>query len=126
MPSFHKGRNGKILGVGFSKAEQKAMDEEIDRQWKEATVEYDRKHEVEISSLILWVLYEHFGFREKRLKKMFLFFDKYVMDMLNRYQLSDKDDDVWLCTRQLKEAGYDIEEWSKEAMSLGEVENESL
>ena len=123
MPNFRKGKNGKILGVGFSKAEQKAMEEEIDRQWKEATVEYDRKHETEISSLILWVLYEHFGFREKRLKKMYLFFDKYIMDMLNRYQLSDKDDDIWFCTRQLREVGYDLEEWAKEAESIREVED---
>lgn len=124
MPNFRKGRSGKILGVGFSKAEQKAMEEEIDRQWKEATIEYDKKHSREICALVLWVLYEHFGFREKRLKRMYLQFDKYVSDMLDRYELSGADDDIWLCTRKLREAGIDLEEWEKEGLVEEEGEED--
>ena len=120
MPTFHKGTSGKIFGVSFSKAEQKAMDEEITRQWKDLTIEYDRKHGDEIISLILWVLYEHFGFREKRLKRIYTLFDKYVADMTKRYQLSGADDDVWLCTRKLKEAGYDINEWANDIKDVND------
>lgn len=115
MPNFNRGRHGKVLGVEFTKAEQEAINKEIDRQWKDATIEYDKKHAPEICALVLWVLYEQFGFREKRLKRMYLHFDQYIADMLKRYELDGPNDDIWFCTRQLREAGIDLEEWSKEA-----------
>lgn len=115
MPAGFKKSGKKIFGVYFTSEEQKVIEEEIDRQWKNASIEYDKKHQLEICALVLWVLYEHFGFREERLKRMFFKFDQYVADMLKRYELSGPDDDVWLCTRKLKEAGIDLKEWAKES-----------
>lgn len=114
MPIFKEGRNGKILRVDFSKAEQKAIDKEIDKQWKELTAEWDKEHHTEICAIVLWVLYEHFGFREKRLKSMFFNFDKYIDEMLEHFSMTDVGDDIWLCTRRLKDAGFDIEAWERE------------
>lgn len=125
MPAGFKKHGKKIFGVYFTADEQRVINEEIDRQWKEATIEYDKKHQMEICALVLWVLYEHFGFREKRLKKMFLHFDEYVADMLKRYQMTGPDDDVWLCTRRLKKAGYDIEAWAEENTEEQKMPNEN-
>ena len=36
------------------------------------------------------------------------------------YELSGPDDDVWLCTKKLKDAGYDIEEWAKESETMNQ------
>jgi len=125
MPAGFKKTGKKIFGVYFTDEEQRVINEEIDRQWKEATIEYDKKHQIEICALVLWVLYEHFGFREKRLKRMFTHFDKYVNDMLKHYQMTGPDDDIWLCTRQLLDAGYDLNAWAKEMLEEGKPMNEN-
>lgn len=52
MPIFKKNR-GHIFAVKFSAKEQKAIDAEILRQ----CAEFDRKNELEMNSVILWVLH---------------------------------------------------------------------
>ena len=56
MPVFKKDR-GYIFGVQFNSKEQKAIDAEILRQ----CAEFNRKNELEMDSVILWVLHERFG-----------------------------------------------------------------
>lgn len=99
---------GKIYGAEFTAAEKKAMDIEIKRQM----AEYDRKHANEIDALVLWILHSEFGFGLKRLKKFYDTFNPAIKDLIDRYELDDEDD-VWICTRMLKEYGADIEEWNK-------------
>lgn len=108
MPVFKRNK-GHIFGVQFSTKEQKAIDEEILRQ----CAEFNRKNELEMDSVILWVLHERFGFGEKRLRK---FFDSYAAELNaleKRYEMGDEDM-AWLCRYKLKEYGIDIAEWNKE------------
>lgn len=104
-----KKRKGRSYGANFTRAEQRGMDAEIRKQMAEHT----RKHNNEIDAMILWVLHEHFGWGPKRLKRFHDRFAEYISDLVKKYEMN-AEDDVWLCTRKLKDAGIDIEEWNKE------------
>ena len=82
---------------------------EIQRQ----LAEYDRKNLLEIDALILWRLREQFGFGPKRLKKFYDEFAPAIEALVKRYEMDDSDQ-IWLCTRMLKNEGIDIEKWEKE------------
>lgn len=96
-------------GKRITAADKKIIDIEI----KSQLAEYDKKHTQEIEALVLWVLHEQYGFGEKRLKRFYDSFDNEIAALLKRYEM-DENDDVWLCTRKLKDAGIDISKWSKE------------
>lgn len=100
---------GRAYGCDMSAAERKGMNMEIQRQ----LAEYDKKHWRELDSLILYVLYTEFGFREKRLKRFYEIFAKAIKGLVNRYDMEDEDQ-VWLCTKKLKDFGIDISEWEAE------------
>ncbi len=104
-----KKTNGRIFGASLTAAEKKAMDLEIQKE----LAEYDRKHVLEIDAMILWVLREQFGFGPKRLRQFYDRFNPSLEALIKRYELED-DDQVWLCTQKLKDAGIDIEQWYKE------------
>ena len=97
-----------MYGANLTAAEKKAMDLEIQRQF----AEYLSKSENEISAIILWELHEQFGFGPKRLKYFYIHFGKSVKELIARYELENSDD-IWLCTRKLKEIGVDLDEWKK-------------
>lgn len=96
----------------MSVAERKAMDLEIQRQ----LAEYDQKHVAELDAMILWVLYNDFNFTPEQLRQYYDIFRASVHGLINRYEL-EKSDDIWLCTRMLKEIGVDIEAWHKEDLT---------
>ncbi len=97
---------GKIRNVKFTPDEQKALDEEIQRQLLESA----KKFELDNACSILWTLYRHFGFREERLKKVMEFMIGMNREMEQHYEM-DKGDGTWLCRRKLEDAGYDVEGW---------------
>ncbi len=103
-----KKSNGRVYGANLTAAEKKAMDLEIQRQF----AEYLSKSENEISAIILWELHEQFRFGPKRLKDFYIHFGKSVKELIARYELENSDD-IWLCTRKLKEIGIDLDEWRK-------------
>ena len=103
--------NGKIFGAKLTNAEQKALDIEV----RKAMAEYDRKNENEIDALILYILMSEFDFSVKRLRKFYDCFTPSLDALCERYEMTDKDDDIWLCTHKLKEHGVDIEQWNKDA-----------
>lgn len=105
-----KKAGGKIYGASLTKAEEKALNMEIQRQ----LAEYDKKHKDEIVSLILWTLHDQFGFGPNRLKKFYDNFDNGIEALVKRYELS-LSDDVWLCTHKLNEYGIDLNKWNREA-----------
>jgi len=106
---FFKKAAGKIFGVDFNKAEQKALDHAI----KEQIVENDLAFDMDKESSILWMLHVHFGFGPKRLKKAWeLFYAENIK--LREYYLMDAEDGGWLCRQKLKEIGCDVEAWYKE------------
>ena len=97
------------IRYSFNVNEKKVMDAEIKRQ----LAEYDRKNILEIEAIILWALYEQFGFGKKRLKRFYDSVDKLIADLIKRYEMNDSDD-AWLCTEMLHRIGVDVEAWSKE------------
>lgn len=99
--------NGKIYGAHLSATEKKAMKMEIQRQ----LAEYEQKHAVEMDALILWILHENYGFGEKRLRMFHDNFMQSIKELTERYELDDSDN-IWLCTKKLKDYGIDIYEWS--------------
>lgn len=103
-------KSGKhIYGAVLTAAEKKAVDIEIQKE----IAEYTRKHNTEIAALVLRELRRQFGFGEKRLRQFYEGFDKGIDELIGRYEMEESDD-IWLCTQELKEAGIDIEKWSKE------------
>lgn len=56
-----------------------------------------------------WNLHLIFGFGEKRLMEFYNNFSKDLHAMCERYELTDREDELWLCTHKLKEKfGIDI------------------
>lgn len=101
-------RSDMVIDV-LNDACQKAMDAEIRRQ----CAEYDEKNTREITATVLWCIHKEFGAGKIKLKRFYKGFDRAIRDLINRYHLDDADA-AWLCTRQLKEYGIDLEEWERE------------
>lgn len=103
-------KSGKtIFGAKFTAAEQKAINLELDRQM----AEHMRKHAIEIEAILLKRVRDTLGFGEKRLRKFFDECDDDIARLIERYEMPEEDC-AWLCTRQLKEEGFDIEQWYRE------------
>ena len=101
--------NGKIFGVQLNKNEQRALDQEINRQ----IIENDRRFDMDKESSILWMLHVHLGFGPKRLKKAWELFYSETVKLREYYQM-EQEDDGWLARQKLKEIGCDIEQWFKD------------
>lgn len=97
---------GRVIGAKLTNAEQKAMDIEI----RKSIAENTRKHEMELTAMILRQLRKTYGFGEERLRRFFDAFDADLDTLLKRYETGDGSE-PWLCTRELKEDGIDIEQW---------------
>ena len=111
---FVKKAGGTIFGADLTAAEQKALEIEAERQLAEKFAEWTRLHALEVDAVLLWYLHVAFGFGPKNLKKVFMGLAPEIEALRKRYEMHDKGDVVWLCTRLLKEYGVDLEEWSKE------------
>ena len=102
--------NGIIYGYEMTAAEKKAMDIEIRR----SLAEYDRKNADEIDAMFLWVMHDQFGFGYDRLKRIHDVFRPALDALCARYEMNEPGDDVWLCTKKLKDnVGVDIAEWNE-------------
>ncbi len=104
-----KKAGGKIFGVSLSSKEQEAIDREIQRQ----LVESSRRSEAETDSSILWMLHVHFGFGPKRLRKAWELFYQQARELEKYYEMP-RGDGGWICQRELKNYGCDVEAWYKE------------
>ena len=103
-------KSGKtIFGAQFNAAEQKAIDMELNRQM----AEHLRKTNVELESIVVKRLRDYVGFDEKQLREFFDMCDDDINRMIQYYELDDHDM-AWLCTRQLKAEGIDVEQWYRE------------
>lgn len=100
---------GKIFGVQFSKAEQAAVDREINQQ----IVEHDRRFDMDKEASILWMLHIRFGFGAKRLRDAWELFYAETVKLREYYELDQKDDG-WIARLMLKDIGVDLEEWYRE------------
>lgn len=104
--------------------DEEAVKEAMKKQIMKELADWDQKHYQELDALVLWVLHEEFGFGEGRLKRFHDRFSKSIDELIERYVMDDSDD-VWLCTRKLKEYGIDIEEWNKEREQNETAESEA-
>ena len=106
---FFKKAGSKIFGMELNAKEQEALDREIRRQISEDS----RRHEAETDSSILWMLHVHFGFGPKRLRKAWELFYEQARALEKHYEM-DSGDGGWICQRELKDYGCDVEVWYKE------------
>lgn len=107
-------RAGKIIfRVKLTSAEQKALDEEVDRQARAYYAEFARKHEIEVEAIVMRQLKRLTGWGETRLKRFYDDFTPELDKLVEYYEMGD-DDAAWLCTRELLAEGIDIEKWHKE------------
>lgn len=106
---YFKKALGKIFGVEFNKAEQRALDKVIGEQ----IVEMDRQMELDRDSSILWMLHEQFGFGNDRLFKAWKLMYADSKKLQARYEMGPEDGG-WLCRRKLKEYSVDLERWYRD------------
>lgn len=104
-----KKSNGKVYGVELTSAERKALDMEARR----ALAEHTRKHELEIEAIVIRQLRRLTGWGETRLKRFYDGFDGELDNLISRYEMP-VEDEPWLCMRELKDEGFDIEQWHRE------------
>ena len=104
-----KKSGGKIYDVELNAAERRALNAKAGQ----AMAEYVRKNDLEIEAVVIRQLRILTGWGEVRLKR---FYDGFVdeLDMLTkRYEMSGTDE-PWLCMKELKDEGFDIEQWHRE------------
>jgi len=104
-----KKNGGNIFGVILTAKEQKALDKEIQRQSKE----YTHKLQREFDAIFLWEQHKQLGHGKKRLYRFYKGFKVAIDALVARYELDDTDQ-IWLCTKQLKDIGVDLEKWEGE------------
>lgn len=88
-------------GVG-----RKAMMHEINQQ----ILDKDKAYQLDIDTMVLWTLYQCYGWGAVRLKKFYVDMMKEHLRMRKFYEL----DDLYPERHKLKEKGVDIEAWYSE------------
>jgi hypothetical protein len=91
-----------------TKAQRKAMMDEINRQILEA----DAKYANDIDAMILYTLHVHLGFGKKRLRRFYEAFAEEHQRLVDHYQMPS--DVPWVCDCKLKEIGVDVKQWNEE------------
>lgn len=119
MPTVIKS-SGKIVGGKLSIQEKKALDIEV----RKAIAEMDKKNTREIDAMVLWVLHEQFGFGPGRLRRFHDNFVKSLDKLLERYEMLPEDR-IWLCTRELKKYGIDLDKWDEELEAANRAEDKA-
>lgn len=104
-----KRNGGKPFGIVLNRAEQKVLDEEINKQ----ILEHDLQFQIDNDSAILEMLHVHFGFGPKRLKKAGKLFYAEHKKLREHYEMAPEDGG-WLCRQRLLKIGVDVEQWYKE------------
>lgn len=106
---YFKRSGGRIYDVELTAAERKAFDMTARRKLAEHT----RAHTLEIEAIVMRQIRRKTGWGAVRLKRFFDGFDDELYELIERYDM-DELDAPWLCTRELKEEGFDIEQWHRE------------
>lgn len=107
---MHFKKSGKcIFGVELNAAEQKMIDQEIEKR----LADYTRRHNIEFAAMVLYILRKEFQFGEARLRRFYERFDPDLEELINHYEL-DEEDVAWIATRHLKQDGIDVEAWFNE------------
>lgn len=100
--------NGQIYKVTLTAKEQKAVDEEINRQLIEKHAEFVD----DVDYMILRILHNEFGFGLTRLKR---FYEAFVADndaLVKHYEMTDAG--AYIARKEMNALGCNIEEWDRE------------
>ena len=89
-----------------SKAEQKALDREINQQLAQ-NVEGLKNN---IIALFLWQLHEQLGFGKNRLLQFYNGFKPAIDELQQYYDLYTGEDTDYMCKQKLKDLGIDVEQ----------------
>jgi hypothetical protein len=99
---------GQIYKVELTPKEQKALDEEINRQLIEKHSEFAD----DVDYMIMRILHNHFGFGLNRLKR---FYEAFIADneaLVKHYEMSDAG--VYIARKEMNAIGCDFEKWNSE------------
>lgn len=88
---------------------EQAMMHEINQQCLEA----DKRFSLDLDTMVIWTLYQCYGWREKRLHDFYLAMAKEHRRMREFYEM----DDLYPERYKLKEKGIDIEKWQEEVLN---------
>lgn len=94
----------------LTRPQKKAAKKEIKAQ----ILETDRAYYLDMDAAVLWTLHKRFGFGRKRLREFFEAFADSHDELCKYYELDEDDNGIWLCRKQLKDYGVDVEAWEKE------------
>ena len=100
--------NGKIFGVKLTPKEQKAMDEEINRQ----LIARHREFTDDFDYMIMRILHNQFGFGPTRLRR---FYDAFIEDndnLIKHYEMPDAG--VYIARKEMNSIGVNVEQWNSE------------
>jgi len=104
---FHKCR-GQIYKVELTPKEQKAMDEEINRQ----LIAKHQEFTDDVDYMIMHILHNHFGFGLSRLRRFYEAFSANNDALVKHYEMSDAG--VYIARKEMNEIGCNIEKWNRE------------
>lgn len=90
---------------------ESAMMHEINQQCLEA----DKRFSLDLDTMVIWTLYQCYGWREKRLHDFYLAMAKEHRRMREFYEM----DDLYPERYKLKEKGIDLEKWQEEVLHNG-------
>lgn len=100
--------NGQIFGVEFTKKEQKAVDEEINRQ----IIERHRQFTDDFDYMVMKILHDHFGFGYTRLQRFYEAFNVENDALEKHYEMADAG--VYVARKEVNDIGVNIEKWNRE------------
>lgn len=100
-------KKSEVDRLAVSDLAKEAMMKEINRQ----ILEKDREYQLDVDTMVLWTLYQHYGWGKKRLREFYLAMFEEHLRMRDYYEL----DDLYPERQKLKEkVGVDIETWYNE------------
>ena len=97
------------LPYQLSKREREAMETEINRQ----TAAKLEEMACRIDSMVIYTLRAYTGWGEKRLRGFWQAFQSEFERLIKHYEMPGEFS--WLCDRELKKDGIDIDAWREEA-----------
>lgn len=106
--------NIKLSDLGrMTPTQRTAMMHEINRQCLEA----DERLALDVDTVVLWTLYQRYGWGKKRLHDFYIAMYAEHQRMRDYYQI----DDLYPERLKLREKGIDLEQWQKEAQEYAKT-----
>ena len=95
---------GQIIRVQLNKKEQKAFNEMLSEQIRQASAD----HEKEEMAVVAWVLHRRLGWVENGIRNFMKDYYPVLQELNTHYEL-DATDTPWLCSKKLKDSGIDFD-----------------